>query len=53
MVETPEDKRLARLRPWSNEALQEAKERALRRVKDIETVQAQKREERDGQEASR
>jgi len=44
MVETPEDKRLARLRPWSDEALQEAKMRAVRRVKDIETVERERQE---------
>jgi len=43
-METPKDKRLARLRPWSDEALQEAKQRALRRIKDIEIVEKERQE---------
>jgi len=43
-METPEDKRLARLRPWSDEALQEAKDRTLRRIRDIEKIEKERQE---------
>lgn len=47
MASTPEQKRLARLRRLTDEALQKARRMALRRVKDIEIVEKE-RQERDG-----
>lgn len=48
MAATPEQKRLARLRLLPDEKLQQARQQALRRIRDIEIVQRERKAQSPG-----